>query len=156
MITDTFAARRLSTWHRVIEGVLARARSRGLERRLIADDDPARDPLLACRAAQLARPRVRAATAAGLERAIADVRRQGRPVLSSAVPVSRTEVLLAEPPLLALVRRLRDGQPIWPVGVARIRATLMDSCSPLYLESTPGVLRAWAQATLDELNDGLG
>jgi hypothetical protein len=77
-------------------------------------------------------------------------------VLSSAVPVSRTEVLLAEAPLLALVRRLRDGQPIWPVGVARIRDTLMDICSPLYLESTPGMLRVWAQATLDELNDGLG
>jgi hypothetical protein len=156
MVTDALSAQRHAAWQRAIEGVLARVRGRALEQRLIAGDDPARDPLLARRASQLARPRARAAVAAGLERAIADVRRRDRPALSCAVPVSRAEVLLAEPRLLALVRRLRDGQPIWPVGVARIRATLMDTYSPLYLETTPGVLRVWAQVTLDELNDGLG
>jgi hypothetical protein len=156
MITDAFPARRPGTWHRAIEGLLARMRGRSLEQRLVAGAEPAGDPLLARRAAQLAGSRVRSATAAGLERAIDDARAPRRAMLSSAVPVCRAEVLLAAPSLLALVRRLEDGQPIWPVGIARIRATLMDSRSPLYVGATPGVLRVWAQVTLDELNDGLG
>ena len=155
-IADAFVAQRHRTWQRAIEGLLARVRGRGLERRLIAGQDPAGDPLLARRASQLAGARVRAAAAAGLERALADAQAPRRPVLSSAIPVSRHEVLLAEPALLALVRRLKDGRPIWPVGIARIRATLMDTCGPLYLDTSPGVLRVWAQSTLDELNDGLG
>jgi hypothetical protein len=113
----------------VAEGVIARARSRRIER-------------------------MRTAAATGLERAIADARRPGGARFSCVVPVCRDEVLMAEPFLLALIRRLRDGLPVRPVGVAHIHAVLTDGASPLYLDTHPGTLRAWARVTLAELDDG--
>jgi hypothetical protein len=114
----------------VAERVIARAKGRRLER-------------------------LRSATAAGLERAIADAHRPHRATFSSVVPVCRDEVLMAEPFLLALVRRLRDDLPVSPVGVAHIHSVLTDGSSPLYVGTNPGALRAWARVTLNELDDGL-
>jgi hypothetical protein len=71
-----------------------------------------------------------------------------------ACRAAHDEVLLAEPFLIAIVERLRDGRPIWPVGIARVRATLTDGASLLYVQSAPGDLRRWAQRVLDELDDG--
>ena len=99
--------------------------------------------------------RLRNAAAAGLERAIADAHDSHRATFSCVVPVCRDEVLMAEPFLLALVRRLRDGLPVGPAAVAHIHAVLTDACSPLYLDTNPGALRAWARVTLAELDHGL-
>ena len=99
--------------------------------------------------------RLRSTTAAGLERAIANAHRPPKATFSCIVPICREEVLMAEPFLLALVRRLRDGLPVWPAGVVHIRAVLVDGTSPLYLDARPGALRAWARVTLAELDDGL-
>ena len=82
--------------------------------------------------------RLRTKTAAGLERAIADAHHNPKATFSCVVPVCRDEVLMAEPFLLALVRRLRDGLPVWPVGVDHVRAVLSDGAGPLYRDSNPG------------------
>jgi hypothetical protein len=141
-------------WHVLIEGASASVRRRALERRLVAGEDPASDPLLARRAAQLASPRMREVTAASLRRLLDDTRHIGGRRLSSVIPASRREVLLAEPFLLRMIVRLRDGHPIWPAGIARIRDMLADGCSPLYTGERPGALREWAQEVLVEFDDG--
>jgi hypothetical protein len=142
-------------WRRLLEGAVARLRCRTLDRRLAAGADALCAPLLARRAAQLARPGLRQATAQGIERALGDARHPYRRAFSSAVPVCRDEVLIAEPALVALVARLRDGRPIRPAGIARVRAALTDPSGPLYVGGTPGGLREWARSTLLELDDGL-
>jgi hypothetical protein len=101
------------------------------------------------------RRRSRTTVAAGLQRAIDNSHRPQRPALSCAVPVCRDEVLMAEPVLRAIIRRLTDGRPISQSAVADVRATLVDAYSPLYFGTAPGALRDWAATTLHELDDGL-
>jgi hypothetical protein len=96
----------------------------------------------------------RRTAAAGLQRVIAEAHEPRRAALSCTVPACRDEVLMAEPILLAIVRRLRADRPISKDAVARVRAALVDAYSPLYLDSRPGALRDWAQVTLKILDDG--
>jgi hypothetical protein len=96
----------------------------------------------------------RRTAAAGLQRAIADARHPRRGALSCAVPVCRSEVIDAEPDLLAIVRLLEDDRPVSKYGVARVREVLVEASSPLYF-GTPGALRDWARVTLMVLDDGL-
>ena len=98
--------------------------------------------------------RSRTTAAAGLQRAIADAHRSRRSALTCAVPVCRDEVLAAEPALEEIVRRLRDGRPVSKYAVMRVRHALVDASSPLYVASTPGLLRDWAQVTLEILDHG--
>lgn len=135
-------------WHDLLEGASVAVRRRALERRLIAGEDPAADPLLARRAAQLAGRRMRDASAETLERLLRETRRIGGRRLSSAIPASRHEVLLAEPFLIRMIARLRDDHPIWPSGIARIRDMIADGCGPLYTGEPAGAVREWAQAVL--------
>ena len=114
----------------LIEGASASYRRRALERR-------------------------RAAVAAALQRIVREARHPARRTPSSAVPIARREVLLAEPYLLQLIVRLRDGRPIDPGAVARVRAMLTDGCSPFYTSERHGALRAWAEEVRADLDDGL-
>ena len=140
---------------RLVEGVRVILRRRTLERRLTDGVDPASDPLVARRAAQLASPRLRESTAHSLEGLVRDTRHIGGRRISSIVRPSRREILLAEPYLLRMIARLRDGRPIWPAGIARIRDMLYDGCSPLYTGERHGALREWAQEVLVELDHGV-
>ena len=146
---------RLGWWQSLIEGASVLMRRRTLERRLIAGVDPAADPLMARRAAQLSSPRLREVTARSIARLVADTRHIGGRRLSAIVPASRREVLLAEPYLLRMIERLRDGRPIWPGGIAQVREMFSDGASPLYTGERPGALREWAQEVLDAFDDGL-
>jgi hypothetical protein len=140
--------------HRRRQEILARLRAHALERRMAGGEDPTADPLLACRAAQLARPRMRESIARTIERTLHDARHPVLDPFSSAVPPCRSQVLPAEPALLALVCRLRDGLPLWPVGIARVRLMLTDSRSPLYAGARQGDVGDWAHSVLDELGGG--
>jgi hypothetical protein len=153
--TVTIPQARPSRWRDLIEGASALLRRRILERRLLDGVDPASDPLVARRAAQLAAPRLRETTARTLERLVRDARDTGGPRISSAIRPSRREVLLAEPYLLQMIARLRDGRPIWPAGIARVRDMVADGCGPLYTGERHGALRDWAQEVLLDFDDGL-
>jgi hypothetical protein len=137
---------------RLAEGTWVLMRRRTLERRLINGVDPVTDPLVARRAAQLATPRSRERTACSLEAVVRQTRHIGGVRISNIVPASRREVRLAKPYLLEMIARLRDGRPIWPGGVARIREMLADGCGPLFTGERHGALREWAQEVLVELD----
>jgi len=96
----------------------------------------------------------RRTAAAGLQRVLEQARHPRRGALSCAAPVCRSEVIDAEPDLLAIVRRLEDDRPVSKYGVARVRQALVDASSPLYLDSAPGALRDWARLTVEVLGDG--
>jgi hypothetical protein len=116
--------RRHSVWLKL--KVLAR-RDR-LDEQLALGIDPARSATLWLRAEQLIRRR------AGLADRIEDVLESaGRPApFTAAVPVRRTEVRACAEDLLALARRLRDGQPVDVHGIALTSRLLSDGSSPLY------------------------
>lgn len=134
----------------VLQQLRAHLSSEHLDRRLLAGEDPAGDPVLAERSARLTEPACRRELAAGLEEAIEAAHPPHLRAISSAIMVEREEVLRAEPELRQLVERLRDQHPIEPLIVARVRALLVDGSSPLYQLAEPGDLRAWAQRTLEE------
>ena len=142
-------------WPDLVEAASARIRWRSLEKRLAGGADPVGDPLLARRAIQLASRRLRTGTAASVESSIDTAHRPERRWLSSAVPVCRREVLIAEKERAAIARRLRDGAPIAPAGIARVRAMLGEGGSLLYVGGKPGALRAWARDVLEALDEGV-
>jgi hypothetical protein len=109
-----------------------RLRAGHLDRRLAAGEPASASALLRERARQLLDRRERATLAAGWERVLRDARSARRPSFSSAIPVRRDAVLIAEPAILALEARLRDDAPIAPAALARARVMLTDGQSPVY------------------------
>jgi hypothetical protein len=134
------------------ERLLARLGAPQLDRRLIAGEDASTHPLLVARAAQLAGGRVRRATAAAWQRVVDEVTSTSRG-LTAAVPVCLAQVRDALSELVAMVARLCDDRPVWPVGVARARRLLLDGGGPLYDRTAPpGELRRRARLVLAELD----
>ena len=134
------------------ESLLARLCAPALDRRLAKGEDPGDAPLMVARAAQLANPRARQATAAGWERAVEDAIGGRRP-FSAAVPVCADQVRDALPELPGLVARLRDDLPVWPAGVARARRLLTDGGGPLYHpDAPPAALRLRVRQALVDLD----
>lgn len=129
-------------------GALARLRAQGLDERLAAGADPLTSPLLAARAAQLARPAARERIAAGLERM----------ALSFEGPARRFAILPArgaiEPNracLLSLASALRSHRPAYAGGIAEARLIVTDGTGPAYTDRRgDGLARqlALAQARL--------
>jgi hypothetical protein len=136
----------------LFEGVRAHLHAGTLDRRLISGEHPRHDPLLARRAAQLSAPRMRSALATGIERAVGSAHADSAG-LSSQAPVDCQAVLAAEPELLALAARLRDGLPVSAAGVAEVRALLSDPLGPVF--SGGGALQRRAVAALQALGHGV-
>jgi hypothetical protein len=134
----------------VIRRLHARLAAWRLDLQLAAGDDPGRDDLLGCRAAQLVQPTLRHVVAEGLRRALARASRE-RP-FGAAVPVARSSVEMYAEELLALAARLDAERPVEARGVARARLLLLDGTSPLYRSASPLKL----QSALDRALNGLG
>ena len=118
-----------------------------LDERLAAGVDPASDPALATRAAQLCSPRHRRRLASWVERVAAAPESAGRRGVSSAVPIVPEQVAVAHDSLLALARELRETrQPVHPRGVAIARRLLTDSDSNLYTRTGRGAVEIQVQA----------
>lgn len=121
-----------------------------LDERLAAGFDPASDPALALRAAQLRSPRHRRRLAAWLERLVGDseVSWSG---MSAAVPIFREQVSEARDSLLRLAKVLRDAGRIRPRGVAMVERLLTDADSVVYTKTARGAVELQVQAALGAL-----
>jgi hypothetical protein len=112
-----------------------------LDRLLAEGRSPATDPRLALRAAQLARPALRAALARALRDALRSIdesaiTRFRRP----QVPVDAASVRVCTPELGELARALTDIDPR-ARGVAITRVLLTDGLGPLYVNGQADRLR---------------
>jgi hypothetical protein len=133
---------------------LVRLRAGHLDRRLAAGEPASASVLLRERAQQLLERRQRAALAAGWERVLRDARSARPPSFSSAIPIRRDAVLIAEPAILALEARLRDDGPVDPTAIARVRVMLTDGSSPVYRPLEPDELRRRLLELLELLDSG--
>jgi hypothetical protein len=116
-----------------------------LDARLAAGEDPTGDRALGRRSAQLKRRRVRAQTAAGIERLLGPPARAG---FSASVPVHRRGVEIALPAIEQLAKALRTRESVRPRGVALTRLFLTDESSPLYRPASPDALYEAAREAL--------
>lgn len=125
-----------------------RLRQRALDDQIARGAKSDGDQRLALRAEQLASPRERDQVARTLERALevaAQPAKASRSRISRAmslpVPLRVREIRKAADDLQALVRRLRDGEPVDAQGVALTERLLYDGASPLYYDRSPVTLR---------------
>ena len=114
-----------------------------LDRLLAAGMDPAWDPELALRAAQITAPNRRRALSASLEAAVHEARRPPR--MTAAVPLARGAVRAGAAELHSLAEALAEPAPPAAQGVALAGQLVRDACSPLYAPGSPEALRAAAR-----------
>ena len=114
-----------------------------LDRLLAAGMDPAWDPELRLRAAQITAAKRRCALSASLQAAVRDAHRPPR--WSAAVPLARGAVLAAADELRLLAGCLAEPTAPAAQGVALAGQIVRDPCSPLYAPGSPEALRAAAR-----------
>ena len=127
-----------------------------LDSRLAGGEDPASDPALILRAAQLRSARHRRQLAASVERLARESEFPQNPALSSAVPIHREQVAVARESLVSLARLLRDSEQIGPRGIAMVQQLLTDGGSVLYRKSARGAVQLKVQRALDLVASDLG
>ena len=96
--------------------------------------DPASDRALELRADRTCSVTNRQRLARALERVVRDAR-QPAPLIRPQVPVRRAAIRDCAQDLEALIRRLRDGEPVDPRGIALTDRLLTDGASPLYYDA---------------------
>jgi hypothetical protein len=111
-------------------------RRRHLDARLADGADPASDRELELRAQRISRAEYREQLARALERVMRDARRRTVRIRPQ-VPVRRAPILDCSDDFKALIRRLRDGEPVDPRGIALTERLLTDGASPLYHDTDP-------------------
>jgi hypothetical protein len=126
------------------------ARRGTLDRLLAAGMDPAWDPELRVRAAQITAARRRCALSASLQAAVRDAHRP--PQWTAAVPLARSAVREAAPELRVLAECLAGIAAPAPEGVALAGQLIRDPSSPLYAPGSPEALRAAARIAHQALN----
>jgi hypothetical protein len=104
-----------------------------LDERIARGADPGASPELELRAQQLCTDHERNRLARALEDALEAARTPARP-LTVSVPLRRAAVRESAQDIEALIRRLRDDQPVDPQGAALTRRLVSDGASPLYYE----------------------
>jgi hypothetical protein len=109
--------------------LMARVRSRGLDRKLIAGADPGASPVLAARAGQLTQRSTRARLANQLDDLVNGLdARPGRLIIrprGGAVRASQDE-------LRQLAARLRGSAPVYADGMAMLADLITDGTGPVY------------------------
>jgi hypothetical protein len=126
-MSNTISLKMRTWWHRD-----------ELDEKLVHGADPSTDASLARRAAQLTSASTRIHLAQALEIALDEARKSWS--VSARLPLRRVDVRECADDLLALARRLRDGQPIDIAGAAMVSRLVFDGTSPLYREG-PVTLR---------------
>src|SRR5262245_65643809 len=126
-----------------------------LDTRLAAGFDPASDPALELRAAQLGSARHRRRLAASVERLTRESNLDGRSGISAAVPVVREQVTEARDSLLLLAHTLRNAERVRARGVAMVERLLTDAGSVIYTDSSRGAVDLPVQAAMRHLTGDL-
>jgi hypothetical protein len=124
-----------------------------LDTELAAGVDPASDPALILRAAQLRSPRHRRRLAAWVERLVREANAGPPPAFTVAVPIVREQILEARDSLLFLAYLLRYADRLQPRGVAMVQQLLADGGSVLYTDTARGAVELQIRTTLDCLVD---
>ena len=123
-----------------------------LDSELTAGVDPAGDPALVLRAAQLRSTRHRRRLAASIERLARESSSTRVAGLTSAVPIVLAQVTEARDSLLLLAHLLRNADVVRPRGIAMVQQLLTDGGSVLYNESARGAVELQVQSALHHLN----
>jgi hypothetical protein len=121
-----------------------------LDRLLAAGMDPAWDPELGMRAAQITAPKRRHALSASLQAAVREACRPPR--LTAAVPLARGAIRAAADELRVLAECLAESAAPAAQGVALAGQLVRDPCSPIYAPGSPEALRAAARIAHRALN----
>jgi hypothetical protein len=124
-----------------------------LDTKLADGVDPARDPALILRAAQLRSPKHRRRLAASVERLVGEANAPRLPAFTVAVPVVREQILEARDSLLFLAYLLRYADRLRPHGVAMVQQLLTDGGSVLYTDTARGAVELQVQTILGCLVD---
>ncbi len=122
-----------------------------LDNELAAGVDPASNPALCLRAAQLGSPGHRRRLAGCLERLVGESEVDRLGGLSAAVPVVRAQVAEARQSLLLMADLLRSADRIRPRGIAAIERMLTNGGSILYVDSARGAVELQVRIVLDWL-----
>jgi hypothetical protein len=122
-----------------------------LDAKLAAGIDPASDPELMLRAAQLRSARHRRRLAAWVERLVRECDAARAPSFTAAVPIVREQVVQARGSLLFLAHLLRHAERVEPRGIAMVEQLLADGGSVLYTDSSRGAVELQVQTALDYL-----
>ena len=120
-----------------------------LDSRLADGVDPASDPALAVRAAQLLSARHRRRLADAVERVVREADATPHPSFSVVLGIARDQVAEARGSLLFLAHLLRHAEGIGPRGVAIAERLLTDGGSAVYVGSVRGALALRVQTALD-------
>jgi hypothetical protein len=138
-----------------VEHQALRARVRwshwSLDAMLAAGFEPASDPELALRAAQLRSVRHRRRLAGWVERLVRDSDPSSARGVSAALPIVRDHVTEARESLVLLAHVLRHADEVQPRGIAMVQRLLSDAESVVYTESARGALELQVQTALDYL-----
>ena len=125
-----------------------------LDRALARGVDPTGGPLLAARAAQLARRRHRVTLARTLRRTVDEALQPRPPARAAAVPFARAQVRADADHVLALADRLDAPQPACVTGIAMAQRLVTDAvASPLYADCDPDVLGRLARQAIASMDE---
>lgn len=122
-----------------------------LDAMLAAGVDPASDPALALRAAQLRSLRHRRRLAGTLEQLVHASEADRRPGVSAALPIAREGISEARDSVLALAGALRRSEAVDARGVALAQLLLGDARSVLYTDASRGAVEHEVRHALDRL-----
>lgn len=130
----------------------ARLRGLSLDRRLLAGEDPARDPALAERVDLLLDPERRRGLAEQIDTVIDVAANNGS--RGVGVPIRRAEIVGSGPVLHSLARELAEAEDVAPRGVILTERLLRDGRSPLYFREADMTLDTAARQARAALHLG--
>jgi hypothetical protein len=119
---------------------IARLLAPWLDRELADGTGPSLTAAHAARAKQLSGERTRRAVARSLEELVARAEHPRRTFVIATTLPCREQVREAAPLILSTAARLRSGEPVDPLVVARLKTLLSDRRGPCYLRSDPDAL----------------
>lgn len=122
-----------------------------LDARLALGADPASDPALALRVAQLGSGRHRRRLADWVDRLVREAESARSSGISAAAPVACEQVTEARGSLFLLAGVLRGDEPVQPRGIAMVELLLGHAGSVIYTAGARGAVELQAQTALNYL-----
>jgi hypothetical protein len=131
------------------ERVLARVLGASLDRELAAGHPAESRPVLAARARRLVAPAARRQLVQGWNNVLRQAR---RPAFMPQPPLSRDQVIAAEPDVRYLLARLAGPRPVAPRGAAMAMVLLTDGTGPVHNQRSALSLTAAVREAIRQLD----